>query len=204
MNRTFVIIALMLLIIGPAEACSEELGRAVFEGDILGSGFCDGAERIQIVLLGGCRFSPDFGPICCECSLWPGTWLTTADVGTTLTATAATASCFSILVQTLTNDVSQMFGVQRWIESGYQSGLVGCGSNSFGWEDQSFSLDSNDFYGATITSFAVRLDSLSFRTGFNPQMIDAYVRLTWIVEGMWNNTAIEPSSWSRIKALFSE
>lgn len=204
MNKTFTLIALMLMIFEPVEARSEELGRAVFEGEIVGSGFCASRERIHILLLGGCVFSEEFGTACFECDLWPDTWLTSADMGTTLTATAATAPCFSTLVLKLTDDVRQGCGVQAWLESYFQPGQVGCGRDRIGWEDQEFSLTSNDFHGATITSFAVRLDSLSFQTGSSPEMKDAYVSLTWIVEGTWNNTPIEPSSWSRIKALFSE
>ena len=204
MNRIPMFIALLLLIIGPTEAGSEELGRAVFEGEILGSGFCSGRERIQIELRGGCYIVPDFGTVCFECSLWPNTWLTSADVGTTLTATTTTASCFSTLVQTLTDDVRQIFAVHAWIESYYEPGHVGCGSGWSDWEDQKFSLDSNDFHGATITSLAVQLDSLSFKTGSSPEMKDAYVSVTLIVEGTWNKTSIEPSTWSQINALFNE
>jgi len=94
--------------------------------------------------------------------------------------------------------------VWEWIESYRRPGDEGCGSGINGLEDEVFSLDANDFHGATITSISVRLDSLSFETGSSPEMKDAYFSLTWIVEGTWTNTSIEPSTWGRIKALFGE
>ena len=190
------LIALLIVVAMPFAASAEELGRTVFNRVWPGpGGFCSGEEQLELrALTANCEWA-EVGWSCFKCDLWDDISLSTADVGTTLTATADTHPCFSTLAQFLTDDVTQLCGIDFRIKGG-------CGSVMTGTENGLFSLDGNDFHGATIESFAVRLDSLRFER--NPSgLVRAYFALTWIVEGSWA-TPTEATTWGRIKALYSE
>jgi hypothetical protein len=182
-----------------APAASEELGRVSLEVD--DPAFCDARERIQVSMFGGCEVMLPL-PQCIHCWFWDDIWLSTADIGTTLTVDQ-TYSCFPTLVAALTDDVGQNCGVKIWLENGYLApGTRGCGIGVGGLEHDLFALDGNDFHGAIITSFSVRLDDLQFEDGSYPPLKRVSASLTWIVEGARNPTPVQSSTWGGIKALY--
>ncbi len=194
------IIFLILLVTSlPYGLRAEILGTAEFSAEF---GFCNTTTwprmflRIQIA-----QQCPDLG-LCAICSIPFYTWLDSTEVDTVLIATNETLD-FSCVVNHLTNNYSEYVGVAFYRPSrvsGYG------GPVSYGIENELFSLDSLDFYGADITAISLRLDELNYNIDYGSpcEFGYGYCRVTMIIEGTWDNVAVETTSWGYIKSMYSK